>query len=188
MIITINGKEGSGKSTVAKMLADELHLTYYDIGGLRRHAAKEKGMTLEEYNTYGETHDETDREVDAYQKKLGVQEDNIIVSGRTSFHFIPHSIKLYLDVSPEAAAKRIFSDDNLATRNERNDIGSIEDIQKGLRERVKSDTKRYKQYYDLDIHDLTHYDFIVDTSDISAEAVFKKILDFLKTHKHLTTD
>lgn len=60
-----------------------------------RHSAK-RGMTLAEYNKLGETDPSTDIEVDEYQKKLGETEDNFIIEGRTSWHFIPHSLKFLL--------------------------------------------------------------------------------------------
>ena len=71
MIITITGEPGSGKSTIGKRLAKELGYGHYYIGQIRRDAAKKKGMTLAEYNKYGEAHPETDIEVDDYQKNLG---------------------------------------------------------------------------------------------------------------------
>ena len=68
MIIALSGMPGSGKSTVAKQLAEKLGWPRYYIGGLRREAARKRGMTLEEYNKLGETDPATDKEVDEMQK------------------------------------------------------------------------------------------------------------------------
>ncbi|NCN22588.1 hypothetical protein GW934_03820, partial [Candidatus Falkowbacteria bacterium] len=68
-------------------------------------------------------------EVDEYQKKLGETEDNFIIEGRTSWYFIPNSLKIYLDVSLEEGAKRIFL--SLKAKNERNEasgLKSLEDV------------------------------------------------------------
>ncbi|PIS41462.1 MAG: hypothetical protein COT25_03015 [Candidatus Kerfeldbacteria bacterium CG08_land_8_20_14_0_20_42_7] len=181
MIITINGKPGSGKSSVAMLLSERLNLTYIDIGELRRGAAKERNMTLEEYNQWGETTDETDKDVDSYQKKLGETRDNIVISGRTSFYFIPHSIKILLNVYTHTAAERIFNDKKLSQRNEAKDIASVEAIENALRERLRSDAVRYKKYYDLDVYDPSHYDLVLDTSTISIEETFDKIIEFLQS-------
>lgn len=181
MIITINGKPGSGKSSVAMLLAERLNLTYIDIGELRRGAAKERGMTLEDYNRLGETSDETDKDVDAYQKKLGQERDNIVISGRTSFHFIPHSLKILLNVNTRIAAERIFNDKKLSERNETRDITSVDAIEASLRERLRSDEVRYKKYYNLDVYAPSHYDFVLDTSSISIEETYDKILEFLQS-------
>jgi len=70
MIISIMGNEGSGKSTIAKRLAETLHYKYYDMGKVRRELARAKGMTIVELNKYGETHPETDTEIDEFQKNF----------------------------------------------------------------------------------------------------------------------
>ena len=44
MIITISGLSGSGKSTVSKLLAQELDLQRFDAGQAQRDLAKEKGF------------------------------------------------------------------------------------------------------------------------------------------------
>jgi CMP/dCMP kinase len=108
MIISFSGAEGAGKSTIAKMLAEKLNWPRYYMGGLRRQKAKERGLTLAQYNELGEKDPATDREVDEYQKELGEKEDNFIIEGRTSWYFIPHSIKIYLDVNDEEGAKRVY--------------------------------------------------------------------------------
>ena len=46
MIITISGKPGSGKSTVAKEAAKKLKLKYYCIGDFQRKIARKKSISL----------------------------------------------------------------------------------------------------------------------------------------------
>jgi len=185
MIITINGKPGSGKSSVAQLLSERHNLTYIDIGDLRRNAAKERNMTLEEYNRLGESSDETDKEVDAYQQNLGKTRDNIVISGRTSFYFIPQSIKILLNVDTHTAAERIFQDNKLSERNETAHIRSVEDIETSLKERLRSDTVRYKKYYNLNIYDPSHYDLVLDTSHITIEETYDKIIKYLESKRQL---
>ena len=50
MIITISGKAGSGKSTVAKSISQKLNLRHYSIGDLMRAMAREKKISLLELN------------------------------------------------------------------------------------------------------------------------------------------
>jgi len=54
MIITISGKAGSGKSTVAKQLAKKLNLKHYSIGDIMRKLAKEKNISLNELSKLAE--------------------------------------------------------------------------------------------------------------------------------------
>ena len=60
MIITISGKPGSGKSTIAKILAEKLKLKHYSAGDFRREKAKKLCLSLEEFNKLGEKKDFTD--------------------------------------------------------------------------------------------------------------------------------
>ena len=46
MIIAISGKAGSGKSTIAELLAKKLKLKHYSIGNLMREMAKKKNISL----------------------------------------------------------------------------------------------------------------------------------------------
>ncbi len=180
MIITISGSAGSGKSTVGKILAKKLGFRHYSIGDMRRKMASERGISIAELNRLGEKTDSTDREPDEYQRELGRKEDNFVIDSRLGFHFIPNSVKVYLDANPETRARRVFSDE----RNEEK-LKSIEDAKKCLVEREKSDKKRYKKYYGVDCYDKSHYDLIIDTSNISAEKVADRIIDFLKNKKML---
>ena len=176
MIISLGGAHGSGKSTIAQKLSDKLGWPRYYIGGLRREAAKKRGLTLAEYNALGEKDPATDTEVDEYQRELGRNQDNFIIEGRTSWYFIPHSFKIYLDVSQDEGYRRIFS--HLQQKNDRNEdknLNSPEDVRKSLEARLASDRKRYQKYYNIDVNDRQHYDFYLDTTDLSLEEVFAKI-------------
>ncbi len=177
MIISLSGAQGSGKSTLAEKLASKLGWPRYYIGGIRRKMAQEKGLTLAEYNKLGESDPSTDREVDNYQRELGKKEDNFIIEGRTSWHFIPNSFKIYLEVNKEEGAKRILKhlqEDN--ERNEDKELVDKESVLESLIKREKSDAYRYQKYYDIDVHDKSHYDYVLDTSNLSAEETFYKIL------------
>ncbi len=182
MIITISGTLGAGKSTIAKKIAKELNYKRYYIGQIRRDMAKKKGMTLEEYNVYGETHPETDIEVDEYQKKIGKTEDNFVIEGRTSWFLIPNSIKIYIKVDEKEGARRIFEDlqkqNNI--RNEANNLRTIEDVLENNRKRMKSDDLRYKKYYNKNCFDEKNFDLIIDSTHLTVDNVFEQIMNFIK--------
>jgi cytidylate kinase len=176
MIITISGAGGSGKSTIAKRLAEKLGWPRYYIGGIRREKAKERGMTLAEYNKLGETDPSTDIEVDEYQKKLGEREDDFIIEGRTSWHFIPNSFKVYLDVDEKEGAKRVFNElQGEHKRNEDKALDNYENVLESMRERKKCDIKRYKKYYNINAYDIKNYDYVLDTTNLSINKVFQAV-------------
>jgi predicted cytidylate kinase len=161
MIITINGTPGSGKSTIAKYLEKKLKLKHYSMGDLRRKMALERGMTIDELNRLGEKEAWTDKDADNYQKKLGEKEDNFIIDGRLSWFFIPKSIKVLVKADLKRAAERIF----LAKRSSEKKYRKVSEVLKEIRERIKSDVRRYKKYYRInDIYGIKNYDIIIDTS------------------------
>ena len=181
MIITISGPAGSGKSTIAKMLAEKLGWPRYYMGGLRRDKARERGLTLEEYNKLGETDPSTDLEIDEYQRELGKTKDNFIIEGRTSWYFIPSSIKVYIDVEEEEGAKRIFISLNkeAETRNEANSLHSEEDVLENNRKRRASDIMRYEKYYNIDVYNKKNYDIVINTTNKDIKTVFFELEEAL---------
>ncbi|MEW5896360.1 MAG: AAA family ATPase [Nanoarchaeota archaeon] len=187
MIITISGTPGSGKSTIAGILAEKLSAERIYVGGIRRELARKKGMTLEELNEYAKTHAETDVEVDrkaaARAKWLEKSTKTVIVEGRTQFYFLPESIKLYIKVDPEEGARRIWKDlQNKQTQAERNEgnIASFKEMKKKIYQREKEDAARYKKYYGFDQRDEAQYDFVLDTTKITAEKAAEMVIKFIK--------
>lgn len=181
MIIAISGKPGSGKSTIAGMLSEKLGWPRYYMGGLRRQKAAERGLTLAEYNKMGETDPATDMEVDEYQKRLGETEDNFIIEGRTSWHFIPHAVKIYLKVSEEEGARRICRD--LAEKKRAREYDgpvSPEETIKSVREREQSDATRYRKYFGIDADDISRHDFVLDTTELSINRTFAEVYDYIR--------
>lgn len=187
MIITISGTPGSGKSTVGKLLAKKLGFRYFSIGSMRRAMARERGLTLQQFNVLGERQAFTDREIDAWQAKLGRQRDRLVVEGRTSFHFIPHSVKVFLSVSMAEAARRIWHDRAHARRFEASHTyRSPKELEHGLRGRIASDTRRYRKYYRLNIFLKRHYDLWLDTSRDTPRQTLGRIMTFLREHAEKT--
>ena len=183
MIISLSGKPGSGKSTVAKQLAEQLNYKRYYVGGMRRQAAKVKGMTLAEFNKLGEESDVTDKEFDDFVKELSQKEDDFVVEGRLAFHFIPHSLKIFLDVDEEVGARRIWlalKNGQQMARNEGRNLDSYEDVLDVVRERMKSDVVRYQKYYQINVFEPQHYDLFLDTTNLSPQQEFEKVYDFIK--------
>jgi len=178
MIITITGRPGSGKGTVGKMLAQRLKYKYFTIGGIRREIAKSKGMTLEEYNRLGEKKSFTDKPVDAWQKKYGRTKDNTVMEGRLSWYFIPHSVKIFLDVSLPEGARRIWHDSSQLRQHEAK-FFSHKSVIASLKRRIASDTRRYRRYYGVDIFNRRHYDLVVRTTNRTPKQVLQVILKHL---------
>jgi cytidylate kinase len=175
MIITITGMPGSGKSSIGKRLAEILGYKYYSMGDMRREMAKKRGMTLAEFNKLGEKEAFTDKDVDEFQRKLGKTNDNFVVNGRLSYHFIPHSIKLFFTVDEKIAAERIMQD-----RREGEQFKTLKEAIQGIHERIKSDEVRYQKYYGVNPFDLKGYDLVYDTGCSSIEACAEELAKFVR--------
>jgi len=175
MRITISGMPGSGKSYLAAELVKKFDLKRYSVGDFMRNLAKERGLSLIELNKLGEKDKSIDKQADDWQTNLGKKEDKFIIDGRISYHFIPNSIKLFLKVSPEEGSERIRGDNR-----ETEKADSHEEMVKLWKERVESDRKRYKKYYNLNPLDESQYDFVVDTTNLTKEEVVSRVVKFVE--------
>ncbi|MCX6715149.1 MAG: cytidylate kinase family protein [Candidatus Uhrbacteria bacterium] len=176
MIITITGLPGSGKTTVVKQLSQILGVPWYSVGNLRGKMAEERGMTIDEFNALGETEAFTDKEVDDYQAKLGASAESFVIDGRLSWHFIPNSFKVFLDVDPDIGAQRIYSASQKGERDDEKAYTSVDEVKHHIHERVASDVRRYKKYYGIDFLDKSNYDLVLDTTNLTIEEKARIIL------------
>jgi len=181
MIISFAGAIGSGKSTIAEMLSKKLNIPRYYMGGIMREIAKKRNLSFSELMELNKTDPSVDHEVDEYQTNLGKTQDNFVIEGRTSYYFIPHSLKIFLDVNEEESARRIFADQkNHIRHNETSTITNVEEMVKSIKRRKQSEVERYEKYYGIDVYDYKNYDFVLDTTNLNIDEVFAKVYEFVK--------
>ncbi|MBU1349198.1 cytidylate kinase family protein [Patescibacteria group bacterium] len=178
MIITLSGAPGSGKTSVAKIVASRLGVPFHSVGDIRGKMALDRGITLDELNHIGEGDRTTDTEADDIQTKLGETAGSFVIEGRLSWHFIPNSFKVYLACDPHEAARRVF--ESRRTEDGRDDepaYASVEEAEKAIAARVASDVLRYRTHYGIDYRDPAHFDLTLDTTSVPGpEAVADKVL------------
>ena len=163
MILTIAGTPGSGKTSAAKELAKRLNMKFYSMGDFLEKVAAEKNQTIDELIS-GD--DEADHRVDAYQKKLGETEDNMIVEGRISWFFMPKSFKILVTCEENEAAGRTVQDKKRGNRPDEPEYASLDDAKKINAERVARFSEKFKRLYGIEnYYDPSHYDFILDTTN-----------------------
>lgn len=78
-IITFGGDLGSGKTTLAKRVAEALNYQELYVGGIFREMAAEKGMSIEEFYAQMSEEPELEKAVDVRQEKLMKERDNVVV-------------------------------------------------------------------------------------------------------------
>jgi cytidylate kinase len=173
LIITISGRPGSGKSVVAARVADALGLEHVSAGDFMRDMATERGLSILELSRSAEAGDEIDREIDARTARLAEERSDFVIDARLGWHFVPESMKVFLEVRPEVAAERIYE----ARRGSEHENVTLEETEAAIELRTESEKKRYLTYYDLDYTDHSQYDLVLDTSEKSIEQVVQEILD-----------
>ncbi|MEM0467051.1 MAG: AAA family ATPase [Candidatus Thermoplasmatota archaeon] len=170
--ITISGKPGTGKTTVAKLLEKKTGLKYVYVGDLFRQLAQQHHMSLEEFGRYCEQHREIDEQLDQQQLAI-LKKGDVIVEGRLTAwlahrHNIP-ALKIFLTADLETRANRIVKREH----------GTLLQRKKEIETREKSEATRYKKYYNIDITDTSIYDLIVDTADRTPEEIVECIVQKL---------
>jgi predicted cytidylate kinase len=181
MIITISGTPGSGKSTIAELLAKKLGFKHYSAGDFMRTMAEERGITLQELSEISVRERSIDDEIDRRTVDLAKREDNIVIDSRLGWRFVPKAVKILLTVSEDVAAQRIFA----ARRPDEKYNITLEKTKENMRKRLQTEITRYRNWYALDYTDPKHHDLVIDTSALTPEQIVGKILAFLKKNKKL---
>lgn len=171
--ITIAGDLGSGKSTVANHLINNINYRIESAGLIFRRLAEEHGMTAKEFNQFIESNPKYDNMVDDAIKEMGEKEENIIFDSRLAWFFVPKSFKIYMYVDVDVATERIFNDKGRISES----YSDIATAKKEIIERRQSEVLRYKTFYNADINNYKNYDFIIDTSHATKEEVNDLVLD-----------
>ncbi len=178
MLITISGPAGSGKTTVARGLSRQLGFTHVSVGDVFRELAKERGMTLEEFSKYAEDHPDVDALIDHKQLELARRFRDVVVDGRLSGWILNGDIAVWLNGALEIRAQRIAQREGV-------------DYELALNEtamRDKSEGKRYRAFYDIDLNNLNIYSLVIDTARWDQFGVIAIITQALKALKKGVND
>ncbi len=161
MKITVGGPPGSGKTTVATILAERIGYDYVSAGGVFRQLAEEHGMSLKEFGELAENNPRYDAMIDQRQMELAAMKRNVIVDGRISAHIISADLKVWLKAPLDVRAERVAGREKI----------SVEEAKERIVGRAACEHKRYLEYYKIDLDDLSIYDLVIDSSDLSAKDV-----------------
>ncbi|ELY45897.1 (d)CMP kinase [Natronorubrum tibetense] len=169
MLLTVSGPPGSGKSTTAELLADAFDLDHVSGGDIFRELADERGYTPLEFNKLAEENAQIDRDLDRRLREIAVEEDDLVLESRLAGWLAGEQadFRFWLDAPARVRGERI------AEREAKDPARATEETQA----REASEAKRYQEYYDIDIQDLTIYDLSVNTARWEPDAV----LDMLVT-------
>ncbi|MFO7793919.1 MAG: cytidylate kinase family protein [Candidatus Nanohaloarchaea archaeon] len=171
ILITIDGRSGAGKGTLAEHISEFLGIEHYSAGDFFRNIAKERGLTVGELSEKADK--ETDLEVDRRTFQKGLNEDCVIES-RISCHVMGD----YSDLRIRLKADLGERSSRVAEREEI----SEEEARSRIIKRDRDNKERYRDYYGIDMDDLTIYDLIIDNTELSIGETNKLIEKALEVH------
>lgn len=170
MRITISGPPGSGKTTACSNLSEALGLEAIVFGKIFRQIAAEKNLTLGELGAIAEQDPSIDQMIDSRILEIARGNEDIILESRLSAYMLSRNgipaFKIYLDASPDVRMARVGIREG----------ETFEEACAKTVERQKSEAKRYMMYYGIDIDDLSVYDLVIRTDDLTPEDVLETIL------------
>ncbi|MGC8816582.1 MAG: (d)CMP kinase [Candidatus Hadarchaeum sp.] len=156
--VAISGLHGAGKSTAAKALAKRFKsLRYICAGDIFRELVKEKGMTLKEGQRYAELHPFIDQMID---RKIAdaARGGKVLIDARLAGWMAKKAdLKIFLTAPIKVRVKRIAQREGRRYR----------DVYEETVKREKSEAKRFKKLYNIDVNDYSIFDIVLNTERLS---------------------
>lgn len=175
MNITITGDIGSGKSTVARIIAEQLNMNVIETGELYRKYSNEHGVDVLGQNKSDDW--SIDRKIDNEIARLGKEVDNTIFVSRLAWYFVPNAVNIYLTVNPILAAKRVSMNKERVSEKHSSYLETL----KYNQERKSLELNRYKRMYNLyDPSGYLNADIIVAIGKNTVETVSNCIISAIK--------
>ena len=171
LVIAISGLPGSGKTSLARRLAEKLGLRYLSLGEIFRRLARERKLTLEELSRIAEEDASIDKAID----DKAIEEASkgcVVVDGHISAWTLENTAHLKVLVMAPINVR--------AERIARRDGKSIEEALTEIRVREESESRRFMKFYGINIFDLSIFDLIVNSEKFSEEEVFEIVMTAVK--------
>jgi len=170
-VVTVSGPHGTGKSTYARGLAEDLRLRYVCAGELFRELARERAMSLEAFSNYAANNPEVDHLIDE-RTRTEANAGNVVIDAQLAAWILKDraDVKLLLVASDAVRFNRIAQRDHVSFDFARRETLAREEIQR----------IRYNKYYGIDVSDLSIYDLKIDTGLNSIDSTRRKIVNAVR--------
>ena len=168
--ILLSGLSGTGSTTAARRIAQDLGLRYVYGGQIFRNLARESGIELEELAESLERDPEREREIDRRLIAEG-RDDNVLIESRTIGWIFPRdvpAVRIWLTCNLEERLRRVQAREHHPRSAD------------NLLRREASDNRRYLALYGIKPDDFTPFDLVIDTTNLSVEEVVTSIETFVK--------
>lgn len=171
-IISLAGDLAAGKGTVSKILIKDLDYGIYRNGEYARKLARDMGLDITSFNAYLVDHPEIDLQIEKSASEYAKDHDNFIIDARLGWYAVPESFKVYLRVDIDVAAQRAFNDLN---RKSSESFATVEEQKADMQKRFEMENERYWNLYHVRKEDMSNYDLVVDTTNMTPEEVAEEI-------------
>jgi cytidylate kinase len=181
MLITFSGLHGTGKTTVAKLVAEEFGLKHISTGTIFREMAAENHMSLVEFSEYAANHHEIDVKLDKKMREHGLK-GNIVLDGQLCWYFLKKKAdwKVLLVCDETTRINRIYDRD----REQKGSTITRESARQETLERERIEQERYKEIYGIDLSDPKfvedNHDIVVDTTSLTIPEVVESIVSRIR--------
>jgi cytidylate kinase len=163
MRITVSGLPGSGTTSLSRYLAELYGFTMISAGEVFRQLAKEHNLELAEFGELAKKDASYDKMIDARQKEIARERDNIIIEGRLSGWMVEEAdLRIWLYAPISCRINRI------AFRDQVPDTKTAEHY---TLERERCEADRYRSYYSIDIGNLSIYHIILNSEHWDVEGL-----------------
>ncbi len=182
--IILAGKPAAGKTTVAKIISEKLHIRVIGGGDILKEMAAERG-----YSVSGEGWWDTDEGIKFLKEREGnpnfdndadrrlmkrIEEGDIVVTSWTAAWISKSGYKVWLEGSEKTRAERMEKRDNM----------SFKESLQVLRIRDSENQSLYMKMYKIDIwKDKAPFDLIVDTNSKAPEEIADIIIKKFEKNK-----
>jgi CMP/dCMP kinase len=180
-VICVSGLAGTGKSTLAKKLAEKYGLKYFSGGDALKELAKDEGYDINSKGWWESpiglnflqtrlNDPKFDKVVD--DKLLSyAKQGNVLLDSWTMPWLLKGGFKIWLDASFEKRATRVAERDSM----------TYEQAVKVLEEKESHTRAIYKSLYGFVLgEDLAPFDFILDTDNLNAKEVFEVLCQVME--------
>jgi cytidylate kinase len=183
LILCVCGMAGSGKSTVARRLAQQYDLQYYSGGDALKALALERGYKPRDRGWWENGEGLRFLEERAFDRAFDEQIDrkllefaakgNVVLDSWTMPWLLKEGFKIWLEASVENRAVRLAKRDGI----------TYEKALAALKEKEEKTKLIYRRLYDFNLgEDFAPFHFILDTNQLRSSEVFEivhRVIDYV---------